>query len=520
MWEKLGDSPSGEPSRRLDRIPEDVIDEIRDRADIVEIISRVVDLKRAGSTWKGLCPFHEEKTPSFVVTPARGTYKCFGCGEGGNVIRFMMERMGYSFLDALAELSKETGVPLPRRERTPQQQEQDRMRNAVREALDFAASYFRHLLLKVPDAEAARRYLADRGFTAQTLQEYGVGWARDEFDGPRSLLGYATGKGIAVEVLEAAGLVRTNQHGKRYDFFRGRVMFPIRDPRGRVIAFGGRVLDSSEPKYVNSPDTPVFHKSRELYGQDLARSESHAAGRLLVVEGYTDVMHCRQGGFKASVAGLGTALTPENARNLRRFGVPVVLLYDGDAAGLKAAERGADALMAEEVDGSVAILPAGQDPADLLTREGPAALDDVLDGAQPLIDYRVARLAARYDLSTIDGGARAAKEMLAVIARMKDPVRRDLALRMLSERLGVSESSLRSAMPHAPASPPKRPAPAVAAAPIDDEPPFFEPPPDAGAWDQTGGLEEPGPPLWRSPFAPRNVDFWRRRSWSPIRGTG
>jgi DNA primase len=237
-----------------------------------------------------------------------------------------------------------------------------------------------------------------------------------------------------------------NERGKRYDFFRGRIMFPIRDTRGQVIGFGGRILDREGPKYVNSPDSLVFNKSRELYGQDLARRAAHEAGRLLVVEGYTDVMHCRQAGFAEAVAGLGTALTPENARNLRRFGVPVVLLYDGDEAGRRAAERAADVLLVEEVDAGVALLPAGQDPADLLTKEGPAALDAILERAETLLDHRLHALSLRHDLDTVDGGHRAAREMLDVIGRIGSDLRRDLALRLLAERLGASELSLRNAI--------------------------------------------------------------------------
>ena len=486
--------------RRLDRIPEEIIEEIRERADIVEVVSREVSLKRSGTSYKGLCPFHEEKTPSFHVFPESGRYKCFGCGEGGNVFRFMMERMGMRFLDALEELSRETGVALPQRERTPEEAEREKQRASIRDALTFAASYYRELLRKHPAGEEARRYLADRGFTEQTLEEFGVGYARDAFDGDRSLLGYATGKGISVQALEAAGLVRTNERGKRYDFFRGRIMFPIRDWRGRVIGFGARILDRDGPKYLNSPDTLLFGKSRELYGQDLARAAAHGAGRVLVVEGYTDVMHCRQAGFPETVAGLGTALTVENARNLRRMGAPVVLLYDGDDAGLAAAERGADVLLGEEVDASVAILPAGEDPADLLVREGPGALEDVLNGAQSLLDYRVQRLAARYDFTTVEGGHKAAREMLEVVARIRDSVRQDLALRLLSERLGVSESSLRGSMRKPPgrAKPPSgsapKPAPAPAAPAELDEAPsdavFRE------GWDEP---EQKAPPKEISP---------------------
>jgi DNA primase len=434
------------PETALARIPEEVIQQLRESADLVDIIGREVPLKRSGASFKGLCPFHEEKTPSFHVFPESGTFKCFGCSEGGNVFGFLMKRTGMSFREALEEVSRETGIALPTGPPSPGEAEAAHRRGSVLDVLQFAAAYFRKLLTDLPAAEPARRYLADRGFTPETLETFGVGFARQEYDGERSLLGYAHSKGIDSRILEAAGLVRVNERGKRYDFFRGRIMFPIRDFRGRVIGFGGRILDQDGPKYVNSPDSPVFNKSRELYGQDLARRGAHDAGRLLVVEGYTDVMHCRQAGFPGAVAGLGTALTPDNARNLRRFGVPVNLLYDGDEAGRRAAERAADVLLVEEVDASVALLPSGQDPADLLTREGPGALDAILERAESLLDYRIHCLGIRHDLDTVDGKHRAAQEMLDVIARIGSELRRDLALKLLAERIGATELSLRNAL--------------------------------------------------------------------------
>ncbi len=426
------------------RIPEDVIQRLREQADIVEIVSAYTPLKSSGRSHKGCCPFHDEKTPSFHVYPDDGGYHCFGCQEHGSVFDFLMKRGGLSFREALEEVSRQTGIALPEPKSTPEDAERQRRLEAMRAALDFAAHYFRKILTDLPAGDEARRYLADRGFTAQSLEEYGVGFSRDVFDGPHSLLEYGQAKGFSLDILERAGLVRVNDKGHRFDFFRGRVMFPIRDRSGRVIGFGARALEDGGPKYMNSTDTELFKKSRELYGQDLARGAARRAGRLLVCEGYTDVMHCRQAGFPETVAALGTALTVENAGNLRRFGVPVYLLYDGDEAGRRAAERAADLLLVEEVEASVAILPSGQDPADLLTREGPTALEAILERAQSLLDYRIGCLASKHDLGTIDGGERAAREMIDIIVRMQKPIRREMALKLLAERLGVSESILRN----------------------------------------------------------------------------
>jgi len=424
----------------LARIPEEVIRAIQESVDIVDVVSRYVTLRKSGRNFKGLCPFHEEKTPSFTVFPETRRYKCFGCGEGGDVYTFLMKRGNLRFIEAIEDLAREANIPLPREDESPGEVAQARLRTDALRALEFAAGFFAAVLAR--DAgQRARDYLRRRSFTAETITAFRLGYAPEEGE---ALLTYARQKGIPVEALELAGLVRRNERGRHFDMFRGRVMFPIHDLRGKVIGFGARTLGDDQPKYLNSPDGPLFHKSKEMYGLHLAREAARAEGRLLVVEGYTDVMQCHQTGLREVAAGLGTALTRENAQQLRRFGVPVFLVFDGDEAGLKAAERAAETLLAEQVEGAVALLPPGQDPADVVVTSGRAPIDAAAEHAIDLWSYRMERAIARHGLGTLEGREKVARDLVGVISKIGDPVRAELALKLLAERTGVPESTLRS----------------------------------------------------------------------------
>jgi DNA primase len=421
-------------------IPEEIITSVKESVDIVDVIGRHVALKRSGRSYKGLCPFHDEKTPSFHVFPESGNFKCFGCGEGGDVLAFLMRRNGTSFRETVEELAREAGIALPEPDLAPAEAERLRRRDRAREALAVAERFYRELLGRPVGAEA-RDYLVSRFFNDATLQAYAIGFSADSFDGFHT---WALGKGIPEEALFDAGLVKRNTQGKLYDTFRGRIMFPIHDRRGQVIGFGARAMGDAQPKYLNSPDGILFHKGRELYGLHLALEPARATGRLLLVEGYTDVMHCHQAGLGEVAAALGTSLTVENARQLRNFRVPVFLLYDGDEAGRRAAERAADILLAERVDASVALLPPGEDPADLVAREGRDGLEAVLERAEDLWNYRMERTFARHEMDRIEGREAAIRELGDVIRRMADPIRRELAFKLLAERTGVPESTLRN----------------------------------------------------------------------------
>lgn len=437
-------------------IPEEVIRSVQDAIDIVDVVSRYATLKRSGSSFKGLCPFHEEKTPSFVVFPQSGRYKCFGCGEAGDGITFLMKRGRLSFREAVEELAREAGIAIPVERESDEERERAGRRRSAVSALEFAAGFYRAVLRR-PAGRLALEYLLGRGFTDATIDAQGLGFAPME---PGALRQYAARKGVSDEVLIDAGLVRRNEQGMPFDFFRGRVMFPIRDLRGQVIGFGARAMGDAQPKYLNSPDSPLFRKGREMYGLDLARPDALRAGRIVVVEGYTDVLHCRQAGLGEVAAGLGTALTPDNAAQLRRFSVPVVLLYDGDEAGRRAAERAAALLLEEEIHGAVALLPPGLDPADVVVQQGVEGIESAIAGAQDLWDYRVARVIERHDLGTLDGRERAVDELLETVGRLPTPLRRDSALKLLSWRLQVPESTLRDRLPRRRLSAPAAEAPA------------------------------------------------------------
>lgn len=421
-------------------IPEETIRSVKDAVDIVDVVGRYVSLKRSGRSFKGLCPFHDEKTPSFHVFPESGNFKCFGCGEGGDVFAFLMRHNRTPFRETVEELAREAGIALPEDDMAPADAERMRRKERAREALAVARRFYRELLGRPVGAEA-RDYLVSRFFNDATLESYGIGFSADSYDGFHA---WALGKGITGEALFDAGLVKRNAQGNLYDTFRGRIMFPIHDRRGQVIGFGARAMGDAQPKYLNSPDGVLFHKGRELYGLHLALESSRAAGRLLLVEGYTDVMHCHQAGLGEVVAALGTSLTVENARHLRNFRVPIYLLYDGDEAGLRAAERAADICLEEKVEASVALLPPGQDPADLVGREGREGIEAVLGRAQDLWSYRLERAEARHDTDRIEGREAMIRELGEVIMRMADEIRREVAFKLLSERTGVPESTLRN----------------------------------------------------------------------------
>jgi len=424
----------------LARIPEELIRTVQESVDILDVVSRYVTLRRSGRSFKGLCPFHDEKTPSFTVFPESARYKCFGCGEGGDVFTFLMKRNGLAFIEAVEELAREANIALPRAREDAGEAERTRLRAEALRALEFAAGFFSAVLAR-DTGRRAREYLGQRGFTDETLRSFRIGFAPDDGE---ALLRYGTQKGIAESALEAAGLIRRNDRGRYFDMFRGRVTFPIHDLRGKIIGFGARTLGDDQPKYLNSPDGILFHKGREMYGLDLAREAARAADRLLVVEGYTDVMHCHQAGLKEVAAGLGTALTPENAQQLRRFRVPVFLVFDGDEPGLKAAERAAETLLTGDVEGAVALLPPGEDPADVVVEGGRGPMDLAVERAVDLWTYRMERATARHGLSTLEGREKVARELVDLVAKIGDPVRRELAFRLLAERTRVPESTLRS----------------------------------------------------------------------------
>jgi len=422
------------------RIPEELIRAIRERASLTEVVSEVVSLRRRGRTSVGLCPFHPEKTPSFTVSEERGFYHCFGCGEHGDVFAFVMKAQSLSFPEAVRTVAQRVGVVVPetlegRAERS----------EPLAEALEVAAAFYRGML-RGAQGERARSYLRHRGLGAESIERFGLGWAPASGDALARHLGTV---GIARDVALAAGLLLERQRGGGvFDRFRDRIVFPITDPRGRVVSFGGRLLpdaagsSGAAPKYLNGPETALFHKGRTLYGLALAREAIRTADRVILVEGYMDVIALAQAGLPEVVAPLGTAITVEQLRILRRLSDRVVACFDGDAAGQRAAARSFPVFLQAGLWGRAVFLPSGHDPDTFVRAHGSTALREAIEAAEPLVDAYLRTLAGpRAD--AVAQRAAGVREVAAVLRSVDDPVERDLLARLAAERLGVREDVLR-----------------------------------------------------------------------------
>ncbi|MEW6033172.1 MAG: DNA primase [Bacillota bacterium] len=438
---------------RTGRFSDELLNEIRAKSDIVAVIGEYVPLKKRGSNYLGLCPFHQEKTPSFTVTPDKQMFYCFGCQTGGNVFTFLMKREGLTFGEAVEHLAARAGVALPEKgwdrrragARGAAAAEADERRRSERDLLyrllDFASRFYHQALLRSPEAEAARQYLRRRGVSPASVEAFRLGYSPKGWD---ALLKTLTAKRVDPAVLERAGLVLKGREG-HYDRFRGRLMFTIADHRGRPIGFGARALeDSDEPKYLNSPETPLFSKSRVLYGLDLAAQAIRRAGRVLVVEGYMDAIACHEAGLDFTVAAMGTAFTAEQARLLRRHTERVVTAFDADSAGTLATLRGLEVLTAAGFNVKVAEMPEGKDPDECLrgAAGGPEAFRAAIEEAVPLPEYRFRLALRRHEPTTIEGRVAVVKEIVPVLAAIEGIVEREEYLRDFARRLPVPEESL------------------------------------------------------------------------------
>jgi DNA primase len=430
-------------------IPDTTVDEVRARADIVEIIGEQLQLRRAGKDFKALCPFHHEKTPSFYVVPSKGIYKCFGCQEGGDVFTFLMKRGGLSFADAVRAIAGRVGVEIP--ETGPAAGAEPN--KAAYEAIAFAADHFQHILREDAAGEPARRYLEQRGVSRDAQERYLVGYAPDDW---RQLRETAQKHGIGDDVLLAAGLIKQSDRAEEpYDAFRDRVMFPIADASGRLLAFGGRILSRTAkhvPKYLNSPETVIYHKGRILYGLNWSKGPIRREGKALVVEGYMDYIALAARGIENVVAGMGTALTPEQANLLARYTGQVYLLYDSDTAGLRATFRSADALLRAGVHPLVVSLPAGEDPDSLARTQGAAALQPLLEAASDVLDRKIRMLEERGYFADSDGQRRALDRLLPTLRSTIDPALRDIYIARVEERTRVRRETLEQELASAPES--------------------------------------------------------------------
>ena len=446
------------------RIPQSFIDDLIARADIVEVVGNRVTLTRAGREYKAPCPFHDEKTPSFTVSPQKGFYHCFGCGAHGTAIGFLMNYENLDFVDAVEALAEMLGVEVPR----DAQPERDSAASGLYELLAEANRIYRAAL---KDSSRAADYLMNRGLDGPTADQFTVGYAPDSWDTLLRRLG--TSDARRRQLIEA-GLVIKNDKGQEYDRFRDRIMFPIRDPRGRVIGFGGRVLGDGGPKYLNSPETPIFHKGQALYGVHEARRTAPGAGRprdILVVEGYLDVASLAQHGIGPAVATLGTATTVEHIRRLTRMAERVIFCFDGDRAGRAAAWRALETALPQAggtVELKFLLLPDGEDPDSLVRSVGAESFLEFMQTAAPLSDFLLGELREQVDLSSADGRSRLVSLAQPLLGRLPGGVYRELLVRQLAEGIGLNPESLErllDAPPSAPLPYGQAPPPAVSSRP-------------------------------------------------------
>ena len=418
------------------RIPDAFIDDLLARTDLVEVIGARVPLKRQGREYSARCPFHDERSPSFTVSPTKQFYHCFGCGAHGTAISFLMNYDRLEFLDAVEELAKRAGMEVPKEtfQRNASGETQD-----LYAALDAAAQFFRKQLDASPKAQ---EYLRLREVDSSNLTRFGIGYAPDGWDGLKNALGTDERR---MRLLESAGLFSKNDTGRVYDKFRSRVMFPIHDRRGRVIAFGGRVMDpAGTPKYLNSPETALFHKGRELYGLWQVRQAHSKIERLIVVEGYMDVVALFQYGVTQAVATLGTATTPDHAELLFRNAADVVFCFDGDKAGRGAAWKALESALPRMRDGRQAFflfLPEGEDPDSIVRKDGAAGFEARVQHATPLSEFLFAELGKDVNLDTLDGRARLAERARPLLAQIPDGAFRDLMHARLTEIAGVGAAT-------------------------------------------------------------------------------
>ncbi|MEC9488415.1 MAG: DNA primase [Halanaerobium sp.] len=414
-------------------------EDIKAACDIVDVVAEYVQLKKVGKNYQGLCPFHQEKTPSFTVNPERQFYYCFGCGAGGDVFEFLMEIENMSFPEVLKELARRSGIQLP--ENPGYSAEESQRRDKIFKINELAGRFYHYLLTEHQLGQKALEYLQERGFARETIAEFQLGYAPRRWD---ALLNFLQEKGFTREEVGEAGLAIQRRGEKGfYDRFRERVIFPIANSRGQLIGFGGRVLASGQqPKYLNSPQTPVFNKSKVLYGLAQSREEMRRNGEAIIVEGYTDMLALYQAGFRNVVASLGTSLTEDQALILKRYAVTANIAYDADTAGAKATHRGLDILKRAGLQVKVVDLPEGEDPDQILQEKGPDSFREFLDNTISLPEYRIKQVVKKKDLTKLEEKVAAVKELIPVFANIDNAVERDLLMEQVGNMLDIPLYSL------------------------------------------------------------------------------
>jgi len=433
-------------------LSEEKVSEIRDRSSILEVVSDYITLKKAGKNHRGLCPFHSEKTPSFMVNEEKQIFHCFGCGEGGDVFTFLMKVGQFSFPQAVEELAKRYGVKLPSRELSTTQKKEMAKREALFQINQIASEYFHDLLTKRREGEEGRRYLSQRGIIQEVIAEHRLGYSTDRWDG---LVRYLQEKKVSLEMAWELGLIFPKKKEGWYDAFRGRILFPIFDLHQRIVGFGGRVIREGQPKYLNSPESSIYHKGEILYGLHVAKRYATEKDCVIIVEGYFDLLTLHQYGLKHSVATLGTALTTQHIRTLKRYTKNLITVFDADQAGIQATLRSLPLFLEEEVVGKTIALPKGEDPDGFLRKGNLEDFGKRVEQALPLIDFFFERLMKTTDLKSVDGKVKVAKEGVALLAKIPDKIRRDFYVKALAERLDIQESFLYEMLRSSPKEPSK-----------------------------------------------------------------
>lgn len=418
------------------RFDDNKIDEIKSRVDIVELASEYLTLKKAGRNFVGLCPFHQEKTPSFTLNREKQIFYCFGCGQGGNVITFLMKIAGKSFPEAIKDLAQKAGIVLPPRITSKESREKDSLREKITELNLRAAQQFARNLYS-PAGKDARQYLQGRGISEETIKQFRLGYAPDSWN---SLTNHIEGSGIPLKLAEQAGLVIIGKEGKFYDRFRGRLIFPIENVFGEIVAFGGRILDKGEPKYLNSPESPVYIKGKNLYGLNKTKDEIRGRDFALIVEGYFDLISLVNAGISNVVATLGTALTREHLELLRRYTTNVVALFDPDAAGKKAIDRSLELFLETRMKALVLILPDDLDPDDYVKKFGKDSLEALISRAQPLSDYYIENVIGGG--KTFEDKREMVKTAMEFIEKISDKKEKALFIKRIAEKTGINEELL------------------------------------------------------------------------------
>lgn len=419
------------------RYSEDILDEIRNRLDIVDVISNYVPLKPSGKGHKGLCPFHQEKTPSFMVDSQKQIFHCFGCGEGGNIFSFIMKIEKVNFPEAVKILAEKAGVQLPSVQESNTREYREK--NNIFKLNEAAANYYQDNLVN-KQGRVALQYLLKRQFKKEIIEKFQLGFALPGYD---NLYNNFIKKKVNISILLKSGLVTKSQKtGKVIDYFRNRIIFPIKNLQGRVVAFGGRVLDDQMPKYINSPETPVYSKGKHLYGLYQARKSIRQKNQIIIMEGYTDVLIAHQYGFENAVASLGTALTNQQIDLIKRYADELIIAFDSDAAGKNATMRSLSILKEAGIKIKVLSIPVESDPADIIIKKGSRYFSFLLENALPLIDYKIKVLMKRYNYKNSDGKLSIVREIFDDLKDIKSQLELQLEVKKIAEKLGLEEETI------------------------------------------------------------------------------